>query len=292
MKKGQLQKAKPDIISFFNASDTHVFSYSLLNRVLNINRYHWKLSASIYLKKFVEFLLNEIKFEEIILEFPHVKIKRYLWNKPSIFEITLSLYPKAYLSHYSAVFLHNLSEQIPKTIYLNLEQTIKPRQKERLEQGRINTAFKNKQRMSNNVATYKEYKLCVLNGKYTDNLGVVEISGMQKEKLFVTNLERTLIDIVVRPAYSGGVFEVLNAYRLASDKISINKLAATLKQLDYIYPYHQAIGFYLEKAGVYRAEQINFFKNKFKTVYDFYLTHGMKEMAYSENWHLYYPKGM
>ena len=48
--------------------------------------------------------------------------------------------------------------------------------------------------------------------------------GMQVEgdrrvgKIRLTNIERTLIDIAVRPVYSGGVFEVLKAYRLAKDK--------------------------------------------------------------------------
>ena len=61
-----------------------------------------------------------------------------------------------------------------------------------------------------------------------------------------TNLERTLIDAAVRPVYAGGVFEVRKAYQLAKEKVSVNRLAALLQKLNYIYPYHQAIGFYLE----------------------------------------------
>ena len=49
----------------------------------------------------------------------------------------------------------------------------------------------------------------------TNALGVIEIQGSEDETLKVTGIERTLIDIAVRPVYAGGVFEVLKAYKLA-----------------------------------------------------------------------------
>ena len=143
--------------------------------------------------------------------------------------------------------------------------------------------------MSNNTAVWNDYKICILNGKFTNKLGVIETQLEDKAKIFSTNVERTLIDITVRPAYSGGVFEVLNAFRLAKEKVSINKLAATLKKLDYVYPYHQAIGFYVERSQCYKESQINLLK-KIPIIYDFYLAHGMKEVEYSKEWKLYYPR--
>jgi predicted transcriptional regulator of viral defense system len=110
-------------------------------------------------------------------------------------------------------------------------------------------------------------------------------------RIRVTDVERTLIDVTVRPVYAGGPFEVLKAYKVARPKVSVNKLAATLKKLDYIYPYHQAIGFYLERAGVYTESSIALLR-KFDFKYDFYLTHQIKEKAYSERWRLYFPKGL
>jgi len=52
-------------------------------------------------------------------------------------------------------------------------------------------------------------------GKNTNRLGVEEIAGPASETIPVTNLERTLIDIVVRPAYAGGTSQLLKAYRTA-----------------------------------------------------------------------------
>ena len=118
----------------------------------------------------------------------------------------------------------------------------------------------------------------------------MEIVTDENENLQVTDIERTLIDIAVRPSYAGGLYEVLNAYRKAQGRVSINKLTAMLRKLNYIYPYHQAIGFYLHKAGVYKETQIELLK-QFDFKYDFYLTHQMKEREYSKEWRLYYPRG-
>ena len=131
----------------------------------------------------------------------------------------------------------------------------------------------------------------LLEGMFTSNLGVTEMEGPDGENLRLTNLERTLIDITVRPEYSGGIHEVLKAYQSARDRVSINTLVATLRKIGYLYPYHQAIGFYLEKAGGYRDSQIGLLRN-FEFNYDFYLMHQIKESAYSKRWRLYYPKSL
>lgn len=109
-------------------------------------------------------------------------------------------------------------------------------------------------------------------------------------KIRVTDVERTLIDVTVRPIYAGGVGRVLEAYRRARHKASIPKLLDTLHKLDHVYPYHQAIGFYLERAG-YSGGHLTEFK-KPKMEFDFYLGHGMRDPAYSDQWRVSYPPGM
>ncbi len=110
-------------------------------------------------------------------------------------------------------------------------------------------------------------------------------------KLRVTDLERTLIDATVRPFYAGGVNEVLKAYSLAADRISVNRLSALLRRFEYVYPYHQAVGFYLEKSNAYRPEQIDLLRG-FPREFDFYLTYQIGEREYSKEWKLFYPKGL
>jgi predicted transcriptional regulator of viral defense system len=104
-----------------------------------------------------------------------------------------------------------------------------------------------------------------------------------------TNLERTLIDITVRPVYAGGVFEVAKAFALAKDRVSINRLVAMLRKLDFAYPYHQAIGYYLERAD-YKPSQIDLIR-RLPIENDFYLMHEMGDTRYVSNWRLAVPEG-
>jgi hypothetical protein len=286
----RIKIAEPDIIKVFESFDKRVFTRTDIDINLAEHRENWRLAKSMTNKEFISYLLNETELQEVVLEFPKRKEIRYVWGAASVYEIALSLKPDGYLTHYSAIYIHELTEQIPKTVYVNTEQPKQPKGNGELEQGRIDNAFKNNVRVSNEIATYHDYKIRILHGMNTNNLGVVEVDGAEGELVSVTNVERTLIDIAVRPVYSGGVHEVLKAYRLAKDKVSINKLSAMLKKLNYTYPYHQVIGFYLEKAGVYKESAIQLLR-KFPMKFDFYLEHKMAETEYSPEWKLYYPKG-
>jgi len=194
----------------------------------------------------------------------------------------------AYLSHFSAVVFHDLTEQLPKYIYLNVEQGHKSRHKNNLTQARIDFAFSRPWRVSNNFARHKDARIFLLNGMHTGNIGVVQAETATGQIVRVTDIERTLIDIAVRPIYSGGVFEVLKAYRSTIARIDVDKLIGYLKAIGYIYPYHQVIGFYLERAGA-RVNQLRL--KDMSMDFDFYLTHQMKKKEYSKEWRLYYPSG-
>jgi hypothetical protein len=127
----------------------------------------------------------------------------------------------------------------------------------------------------------------MLNGKNTERLGITEIE-VDGEKLAITDIERTLVDLSIRPGYGGGVEEILAAYKNAKGEISINRLLAYLKKMDYIYPYHQVLGFYLEKAG-YKESHLKILDGM-DLEYDFYLNYNMKNPSFLERWKLYYPE--
>ena len=281
--------AKKDIVAYFDSFPDKVYTKQDLSHICDLKRGNWRLAKSMYVDDFIEEMLKKTKLKEVKLSFPTGKIKRYIYGEVSVYKLAQALRPKSYFSHYTALAFHQLTEQLPKTLYVTFEQSEKHYQRQALLQDNIDKAFAKKQRVSENHVTYKGYTLYLLNGKHTDNEGVITIEHPQKGEMKVTNLERTLIDIAVRPAYSGGIGEVLKAYRNAKEQVSVNKLNAMLKRLDYIYPYHQVIGFYLERAG-YRESQINLLKKR-GFEHKFYLTYNMHKTEFSETWQLYYPKG-
>ncbi len=291
MKITRFSISKVDIIKYFNELPQRVFSKEDISIILSSKRRFWRLSASLRVDQFIDLLLKSTIFKAHILKFKTIEIIRYSWGDISILGLASNLRKKGYLSHYSAMAYHGLTEQIPKSIYINVEQGAKNAPNQSINQDNIDVALKQKAKLSTNFADYKGYKIFLLNGKSTNLLGIDEIDTDNKVKLLLTNLERTLIDIAVRPDYSGGIYEVLKAYSNASESVSINKVMAYLKTMDFIYPYHQCIGFLMQASGKFSESQLQLVR-KLPIHYKFYLIHNIQEPLFSEEWNLYYPKDL
>lgn len=288
----RLTIAKRDILALFEQSPQKVYSEANIANILTEHREFWRLAKRTSTGEFISFLEKQGLLQKILLQADNYRRRtwRYSWGQASPFELALSISARGYLTHSTAVALHGLTNLLPKTIYLNVEQSPKPASSGTLSQASIDQAFKRKQRQSQMIYTHDDWSIIVVNGKNTRNLGVEDTIGPSQERLRVTNLERTLIDIVVRPNYSGGVFQILEAYRGAKDRLSTNRLVATLKKLQYTYPYHQAIGFLMERAG-YDPKRLSLLR-QIETRFDFYLAHGIEQPEYSNTWKLFYPSGL
>lgn len=287
----RIEIAKPDIIALFDESSKRVYTRSELAKILLQKRGFWRLSQSTKVDQFIDFLTEKSQLIEINLKSTdYPGFVRYAWGKVSSYQVALSIRPRAYLSHGTAVFLHGLTDAVPKVIYVNQEQSPKPTPSGELKQESIDRAFSSQQRRSGYTLEFEQWRIMLLSGKNTGNLGVVKIVGPLQEQLDVTSVERTLIDIAVRPIYAGGVFQVLQAYKSARDRVSVNTLIATLKKLNYIYPYHQVIGFYMQRAG-YDEKRYGRLRS-LGLIFDFYLAYGMKESEFDREWRLHYPKGL
>ena len=206
---------------------------------------------------------------------------------PSVYHYAVSIRRGAYLCHASAVHLLGLTQQRPKTIYVNKEQSPKTKPQGEITQQSIDKAFAQQQRHSNYVFRIDGFQIVLVSGKATKRAGVIDD---EKTGLPLTGLERTLIDIAVRPRYSGGVFQVAQAFKEAINDIDIDKLVGLLRTLDYRYPYHQSIGFYLERAGAPRKflEPLQ----QLGTEFDFYLDYAMASPSYDESWRVFFPLGV
>lgn len=289
----RIQIARPDIVKTF-AELPNVLKAHDIARAFDQYRDFWRLTKSTSLRSFTNFMTQKTPLRPVRFAFPHREVSGFTWGEVPLLEVLLGLVDNSFFSHYTAVRIHGLTEQVPKTIFLNHEKTTgSPEHEGPFEQSSIDTAFSRPPRATKNEVTYGEVRIVFLQSAYQGGLGVttgaVNYGDSHDLQLRYTNLERTLIDIVVRPFYAGGVFEVAKAFENARSRVSVNTMASILKRMGLAYPYHQAIGFYLERAS-YNSSLVRLFSSQLMER-DFYLTHAMGRTKYVKKWRLHVPEG-
>ena len=262
--------------------------------ILTRERARWRLAQRTTTRDFITFLIEQGELREHKFALPHQSETLYVWGELPTMELLLHLKPRSFYSHYTALRLHGLTEQAPKVLYLSHERSGETqRSSTALTQSAIDGAFQQPARVSSNAAEFESLQVQLINSANMGELGIldheVQLSAETRVSVRATNVERTLIDAAVRPAYCGGVFEVAKAFELAKNVVSVNTMGAMLNKLRLTYPYHQAIGYYLERAG-YRSSLLDLMRH-FPMEFDFYLTHEMRATKYVPEWRLHVPEG-
>lgn len=289
-----LTLAQSKIEQYLSDLDKNVFLETDLKSIFNRNKKKWDLTYSTTFEKFVNHLLKRSYLS--FIEIPEFNKTIYIWKEntltdEAVYEVALAIKPRSYISHYSAMFLLNLTEQIPKTIYVTYdrESPINKQKNIDLLQESIDRAFSKEKKKPRVVASFKGYDIVLISGTDSKKTGVTNIKLFNGITIQVTNIARTLIDIVVRPELSGDVTEIAKAYSLAKNQVQIKQLKIYIKSKDYIYPYEQVVGFLMEYVG-YDADKVEEIHGMCKNIFSFYLGRNIKNPLFSEKWKIYYPK--
>jgi hypothetical protein len=292
MRKESFKSAEQSIKNYLYSDNLKAYTTFDLTKIFQDKRDEWNIADYRNQYHFMKYLEDSNILKNIKLKHQSSAVIKQIYEEPdaTLFNIALTIKKDGYLSNYTAMQIHQLTLQIPKSIYVSYGKGHSypiDRNDIKLEQSSIDLAFSKAQRI-----TSESYKSELDNTRFyfiqkayiEQNVGITFQNGY-----YHTDLERTLIDIAIRPAYSGGVFEVLEAFEIARDIVDIEKINEYLEKLNYIYPYHQLIGFYMDKAG-YNKKIIDdiFLKN---IVYNFYLTYNMSNKEFDTKWKIYFPKG-
>ncbi|WP_052255270.1 hypothetical protein [Salinicoccus sp. YB14-2] len=290
------------------AMDTgNILNRTTIIQLLHVLKEKYGVPARTSISIFKKFIINVLGIFEavpIFFEKEGERIERYVATYTSVspYEIALSLLSRSFLSHYSALYVHDLTLNNPKDIYINKEQSKKPRNTKnaQLTQGKVNYAFSKPMRKTKSIYhfNYKNnfYRVHVLNTKNTNNTGIIKQKPIGFSKsISVTNIERTLLDSTTRPQYSGGTQEVASAYQNAREAADILILKQYLERFNYIYPYQKSILFYL-KSTKYPQKSVAIFNqmNEDSPNRDilFYLDYQIIRKSLDETIGVYYPAAL
>jgi predicted transcriptional regulator of viral defense system len=155
----------------------------------------------------------------ILVPFELGRAREYLGN-PYVVARELADTPDYYVSHASAMDLHQMVTQPQLAVYVTSPKAIRPRTV-------LGTEFR--------------FVRC----KAEDVFGVVEHWATKTERVRASDLERTVIDGLKQPEYCGGFTEVAKGYWMRRDAIAVGKLVDYALRLN-IGAVIRRLGFLLE----------------------------------------------
>ena len=175
-RKNKLDDSLDSIELFFDSYGYKSFTESKFGEIFNRNRHDWGVARNRYAGQVLDYLVNrKVMFENTFLSENNDSKSVYSWKTKDEFTVVAGLKSESYFSHYSALYIHQLSLQIPKTIYLNFEHkatSVISNTDNVLLQESIDKAFQSSQRKSMLSFSFLEKKIILVNGKYTNRLGV------------------------------------------------------------------------------------------------------------------------
>jgi len=144
------------------------------------------------------------------------------------FEIAMHLAKGGAICCWSAMSFHELTDQILSVVYVYTPQT----------KGKARALYKYK---------IEGYNFFLIQTE-PEHLWGIERRAVGETKARITDLERTLIDGLMRPQYCGGFREVLNAFEMAKDRMEVDKLVDYGKRCPHVI--QKRLGWILEQLSI------------------------------------------
>jgi hypothetical protein len=217
-------------------------------------------------------------------------------NEIDSYDLAAAMLPGGYFCNFSAIYAHGLTNQVPNTVYWCLETSAprKGRSKQQVTDARLRSAFVKPSRPTSFVVKQSGHHIVIIERTRGTDHGVVTKRSRQSQcpaGSRIVTLERALIDAVVSPHYNGGITSLCDYFRAAKGRVKTQKLLEIYRRLEFVYPYAQAIGLFMEHAGM--PDHADELRRVYPPRQRFYVAHNAKSTwVYDERWMIYYPKGL
>jgi hypothetical protein len=150
--KSRFNTTKKAIVALFETRVQRVYRERELAQLVAANRSTWRLGLGTGIAEFLQLMQEATPLQAVKIQLDGAEKTLYAWGQVTAFELAAGLVPRAYLSHYTALYLHELTEQIPKQIFVNQEQSSKAAVAISLTQADLDAAFARPQLASNSWA--------------------------------------------------------------------------------------------------------------------------------------------
>lgn len=213
----------------------------------------------------------------------------------SAFDVALSLKKNSFLTGYYVMSLNGWTEYIPKVIHVNWKRNPFQKKDSLIDNNTLQMiAFREKQ-TSKLRFNYNKYEIVILNGQVLKKYKHDHFKRIDKQfdlpsyaETYID--ERLIIEALINYHYFGGADIVWNAGKNQFNNLDLDLMLAIYKEMELIYPYANAIGYWLERSGV-SSKYISKWVKLVNHDLQFHLFMGDKERrVFNDKWNLYIPK--
>lgn len=263
-------------VDFYSSKELRL----LMNKLKDNGYIAQSLNFNTFYNRLVE---NGLKQEIVTIN--ENNIVRYFFNTNlDIFKKSLALQKGSFLSMSTALNYQGLSDFSDNFIYISKEQPDKNiylYNDNKLSQEKIDSAFKKDYRRTKSFGKIEDKFVVLLNPKYSANYEVIKYND-----IMVSSINRALIEMIVNVQYFKSSKKIIEAFRPIKNSIVLEKVYNTLEHFNFIYPYYQCVGFYLEKIG-FNKDELKSFTHKISS-FDFYTEKNLDSYSYDVFWKIYY----
>ncbi len=234
---------------------------------------------------FSHFLLKLI--DEGLIQFSinirgHLKV-RYTMNKEfDVYKFCNSLEKNSYFLMTTSLNLQNLSTYKNDFIFISKERKIRNSfDRVTLNQENIDKAFSKKPRQTNAHDKLGDFRIIMLETNNTSSYEIINFKGFK-----ISSINRAFVEIISNIHYFQTSSKVVELFKPIKNKLNLEVIYKVIEKFDFVYPYYQLAGFYLEKIG-YEKKCLERFYLK-KTDLKFYTEKNKDKYVFDEYWNIYY----
>ncbi|WP_418186416.1 hypothetical protein [Aliarcobacter lanthieri] len=210
------------------------------------------------------------------------KIRYSLKKDFNIYDFVYSLEKNCFFPMFTSLNIQGFTNFRDNFVFISKEKKHRINFKSKdITQEAIDKAFTNKPRRTKAYNTIYDYNVVMLESNNTQEVGIIKYKGYK-----VSSINRAFVEIISNIQYSKSPDDVIYEFKNLKDKLDIDEIFNIIEKFDFLYPYYQLAGYYLEKIGFFKEELSKFFNKKTNLI--FYTMKNKDNYTLDEYWGIRY----
>jgi len=280
MRRDKYTKNKEIILEYVKSHNVFTLDHisTMLEDLKNQNLVQQSITSdSFYFKLLEDGLIS------YTISLRDIQKTRYSLNKEfNIYDFASSLENKSFFPMFTSLNIQGLSNYRNNFVFISKERKERNNFASRiLTQDAIDKAFASSPRRTKAHDVINGYNVVSLESNNTGSIGIIDYNGYK-----VSSINRALVEIISNIHYFVSPDNVISEFKAIKDKLNINEIFKIIEKFDFIYPYYQLAGYYLEKIGFTKNELIKFYSKKSELI--FYTIKNKEEYKLDTYWNIKY----